>query len=137
MISARKDGDCKVEAFLLRRDSLQVPLVAMVSHLLVVRNFLMMMRERLEQHHGHSAASYFHLESMLSSSAFRFVHNISRFLNDEVCAHRARLSSMVASASDSLVLDSKFVVEFIRTAERGSTVSVAAQKLQGRPLTCP
>lgn len=88
--------------------------------ILVVCDLIIAGRQQLKQYFGHSAARYLQLESLLSSSASHLVDVVARFLRDEVAAHRAGFSSGGTSASDCLELNLKFIVELLKTAERGS-----------------
>lgn len=74
--------------------------------------------ERLEQHCGCLTASHLRIKGLLASSVSGLVDRLACLVRDEVTAHRPRLTDVVASASDSLELDSQSIVEFLCAAER-------------------
>lgn len=83
-----------------------------------VRNSLAVSRERLEPHRGHSSAGYLLLVSLLASWASCFVDRVALLVRDELTAHRAGPTDLVASASDSLELDSPSIVELLCAADK-------------------
>lgn len=87
-----------------------------------------------EQHREHSAARHLRLESFPSSSVSRSVHGIALFAKDEVAGHRARTSSVDASASKDLKLDSLYIVELLSKAERGVLYLQLPARRKGRHI---
>lgn len=87
-------------------DGLQVCLESTALQLSGVRNSLMVARERLQQHLGRSAASHLPLESLLASSVFSFFDRVSRLVSDEMAAHRATITDVVASVFKGLERES-------------------------------
>lgn len=74
-------------------------------------------RERLEKHCERSATSCLQLESMLLPSVSSFVFVVICFVSDEDAAHRARLTGVVASASNSLKLELQSSMELLGAAK--------------------
>lgn len=64
---------------------------------------------------------------------FGFVYRADVVVSDEAIAHRARLTHVGASVSDSLELDSGSIVELLRAAERGGRVSTSSPETPGTP----
>lgn len=62
-------------------------------------------------------ASHFWLELLVSSSISGFVDAVARFVKNKVTAYLAMLTNVVASASDSQVLDLWYIVELLSMAE--------------------
>lgn len=91
-----------------------------------------MPRGRLECYSGRLPASHLGLDSFLSSYDFWFVHLVARFVNEQITAHRARLTSVVAFTSGSMTLDSCSIVELSSTANREGTLSTANSKQKWR-----
>lgn len=68
------------------------------------------------------------LKSLLSSLVSLCVDGVSRFVSDEVVAHRARLKGKVASSSDSLELQTNSTVEQFFAVKRGGRASTDSPK---------
>lgn len=91
------------------------------------------MCERLEQYHGRSSPRGWQLESLISSSIYRFVDGVVRSVRAEVVVHRARVMGVVISAFDSLELDRPSLLELLCMAERGGRVVTASPETSGTP----
>lgn len=127
----------KVERMLLDLDGLQLRLDSIASQLSGARNSSTAVSERLEQHHGRLVTSQLQLESLPGSSASSFVDRVDCLVCDEVPAHRVRFTNVVASACDSMKMDSRSILELLRAAEPKIRVSTADQETLGTPSSRP
>lgn len=84
-----------------------------------VRNSLASAREQPELHHGRSTARNVPFDRLLASLDSGFVDRLVHLVTDEVVAHRAMLTDVVVSASESLKMDLQSVVEFLRSGSEG------------------
>lgn len=85
-------------------------------------NSLRVARERLEAFKRASVSSHLHLELYLSSSFGQFWMGVARFINEAVRVHRTGIIELVSSASDTLELESRYIVQVLRSPERMYTV---------------
>lgn len=126
--------DCKVEDVLFEREGRKTRINATTSRLSGGRNSLMAEREKLEHRTVRLAASHLWLKSLLSSSVSGFGDEVDRLVGEEVPAHRAMLTDLVASAWNGLELDLHSIVEFLCAAERGGGECTADPETSGTPL---
>lgn len=131
-----KKTNVRWETSFFERDGLRVLLHSMASQLLGFRHLLKVGRERLEQHHDRLAASHLSLERWYVSLVSSFVWKVTRLVSDEVAAHSARLTTVVATVSDSFTEVSIYIVEFRGASERGGECLSPAQRRQKRLLSC-
>lgn len=98
-----------------------------------IRNSLTASFERFEQHLGRLTPSHLRFESFLSTLISRLVDEVTGLISDEVVPHRARVTSVVSSASYILNSDLQSVVELLHTVEQGYGVSTASPETSGTP----
>lgn len=113
----REEGNHKVEEVLFELGSLQGCLDATALPLLGACSSLMVARKLLKQNRGRQVANHLRLESLLQFSVSRLVYGIDCFIDDGLTGHPTRLTSVIASACDSLELASKYIVEVLGTSE--------------------
>lgn len=87
----RQECHCKVKDVLYKRDGLQLRLEWTASELSVVRNSLMAVRERIEQHCRLFSAGHLRLEPLLVTPDSSFVDMVACLVSDEMAAHWRRL----------------------------------------------
>lgn len=133
----RQDFDDRMNDVHHKCDGLQVRLDVTAWQLLNARNSFRMVRKRLEQHSGRLFTRCVVLELFLSSLVSRFVDRVSDFISDVVAAHRVRLTSVVASASDSWKLGSWSIVKLFCAAKGGDTVPASSPEATGISPSTP
>lgn len=102
---------CRVVDVICKHDGLQVCLDLTALQLLWALRSLLAAHKRLEPHCRHSEAIHLWFQSLVLSLVSGFVNRLAHLGSDEVADHCANLTDIVVSASDSLELDSRSVME--------------------------